>query len=102
MLAHLTFWRKEISQQLAEWIEHCDGAVAVDRHARVVWISKPYLEALGLTRPEDALGRHILELTPFANAGSARNRPPHPAGHLTISERSFVISRVPLRTSTAR
>ena len=46
VLAHLTFWRKEISQQLAEWIEHCDGAVAVDCHARVVWISKPYLEAL--------------------------------------------------------
>ncbi|WP_277059830.1 sigma-54 interaction domain-containing protein [Rivihabitans pingtungensis] len=98
VLAHLTFWRKEISQQLAEWIEHCDGAVAVDRHARVVWISKPYLEALGLTRPEDALGRHILELTPHSQMPEVlETGRPILLDIWTISERSFVISRVPLK-----
>ena len=98
VLAHLTFWRKEISQQLAEWIEHCEGAVAVDRDSKVVWISKPYLEALGLSRQQDALGRHILELTPHSQMPEVlETGRPILLDIWTVRDRSFVISRVPFK-----
>src|SRR5260370_19919238 len=37
----------------------CEGAVAVDRQARIVWINQKYLATLGLTSVADALGREI-------------------------------------------
>src|SRR5882762_7097092 len=42
----------------------CEGAVAVDRQARIVWINEKYLATLGLTSVADALGREIEEVIP--------------------------------------
>lgn len=48
--------------QLLESI--CEGAVVVDREARIEWISEKYPTLLGLDSTERALGKPIEELIP--------------------------------------
>src|SRR5437667_966583 len=35
----------------------CEGAIAVDEHARIVWINSKYIATLGLNSAQEALGR---------------------------------------------
>ncbi|MEN9984726.1 MAG: hypothetical protein RI925_228, partial [Pseudomonadota bacterium] len=58
----------------------------------------PYLEALGLSRQQDALGRHILELTPHSQMPEVlETGRPILLDIWTVRDRSFVISRVPFK-----
>src|SRR5260370_41419839 len=57
----------------------CEGAVAVDRQARVVWVKEKYLGTPGLTRGADGLGREIGEVLPNSLvAGVGRSGPADP------------------------
>src|SRR5437899_3610568 len=50
---------------LFERLEHlCEGAIAIDRNGRVVYINEKYLAALGLKRTSEAIGRPIEEIIP--------------------------------------
>src|SRR5450631_3295234 len=42
----------------------CEGALAVDANARIVWISDKYVAMLGLASAADALGREVEEVLP--------------------------------------
>ena len=42
----------------------CEGAIAVDAKARIVWISDKYVATLGLASAEDALGKEVEEVIP--------------------------------------
>src|SRR5258708_21431842 len=42
----------------------CEGAVAVDRQARIVWINEKYLATLGLKSVREALGRETEHVIP--------------------------------------
>ncbi|HZR72678.1 sigma-54 interaction domain-containing protein [Bradyrhizobium sp.] len=42
----------------------CEGAIAIDRSGRVVYVNEKYLPALGLKRTSEALGRPIEEIIP--------------------------------------
>ena len=37
----------------------CEGAIAVDAQARIVWISDKYLATLGLSSADEALGKEL-------------------------------------------
>ena len=66
--------------------------------ARWCGSAKPYLEALGLSRQQDALGRHILELTPHSQMPEVlETGRPILLDIWTVRDRSFVISRVPFK-----
>jgi transcriptional regulator with PAS, ATPase and Fis domain len=48
------------TQSLFERLDSlCEGAVAVDRQARIVWINDKYLATLGLESVREAIGREI-------------------------------------------
>jgi transcriptional regulator with PAS, ATPase and Fis domain len=42
----------------------CEGAIAIDRAGRVVYVNEKYLPSLGLTHASQALGRPIEEIIP--------------------------------------
>src|ERR1700679_415469 len=42
----------------------CEGAIAIDRTGRVVYVNEKYLPALGLALASEALGRPIEEIIP--------------------------------------
>jgi transcriptional regulator with PAS, ATPase and Fis domain len=42
----------------------CEGAIAIDRTGRVVYVNEKYLPALGLSRASEAVGRPIEEIIP--------------------------------------
>jgi transcriptional regulator with PAS, ATPase and Fis domain len=50
---------------LFERLEHlCEGAIAIDRGGRVIYVNEKYLASLGLKQTTDAIGRPIEEIIP--------------------------------------
>lgn len=50
---------------LFERLEHlCEGAIAIDRGGRVIYVNEKYLTSLGLGHTSEALGRPIEEIIP--------------------------------------
>ncbi len=75
----------------------CEGAVAVDAHARIVWISDKYVETLGLASAEDALGREVEEVIPNSLMREVvRTGRPILLDIMNFDEQSLVVMRVPL------
>jgi transcriptional regulator with PAS, ATPase and Fis domain len=57
--------RARAMETLFERLENlCEGAIAIDRGGRVVYVNEKYLSALGLARIADAIGRPIEEIIP--------------------------------------
>ena len=52
----------------------CEGAVVVDRDARIVWMSDKYAARLGLEHPARALGQVVEDVT-----SAAPRTPPSPS-----------------------
>jgi transcriptional regulator with PAS, ATPase and Fis domain len=81
----------------------CEGALAVDESARIVWINAKYAAVLGLTTPEEALGREVEELIP-----NSLMREVVTTGRSTILDimelrgQSVVVTRMPLQDESGR
>ncbi len=57
--------RARAMETLFERLESlCEGAIAIDRNGRVVYVNEKYLPALGLRRASEAIGRPIEEIIP--------------------------------------
>ncbi|WFU40946.1 sigma 54-interacting transcriptional regulator [Bradyrhizobium sp. CB82] len=57
--------RARAMETLFERLEHlCEGAIAVDRNGRVVYVNEKYVTAIGLSHESEALGRPIEEIIP--------------------------------------
>jgi transcriptional regulator with PAS, ATPase and Fis domain len=57
--------RARAMETLFERLESlCEGAIAIDRTGRVVYVNEKYLPSLGLTQVSQALGRPIEEIIP--------------------------------------
>ncbi len=57
--------RARAMETLFERLENlCEGAIAIDRAGRVVYVNKKYLPALGLRHTSEALGRPVEEIIP--------------------------------------
>jgi transcriptional regulator with PAS, ATPase and Fis domain len=59
------FIRARAMETLFERLETlCEGAIAIDRAGRVVYVNEKYLHSLRLNRVSDAIGRQIEEIIP--------------------------------------
>jgi len=91
--------RRQAMATLFQLLEDiCEGAVAVDQNARVVWISEKYVQLLGLDDAEATLGREIEEIIP-----NSLMRQVVESGRAVLldimqfGDRSLVVTRIPLR-----
>src|SRR5688500_18365622 len=76
----------------------CEGAVVVDRQARVVWISDKYLALLGLPGADHALGKSIEEIIPTSLMRHVVDTgEPILLDIMEFKGQSFVVTRLPLR-----
>lgn len=74
-----------------------EGMVVVDENSRVTMINNFYLEVLGVTR-EQALGRHIFELTPHSELPNiVRTGKAQFVDYWKVGERDFMIIRAPIK-----
>ncbi|CAH1746318.1 Sigma-54-dependent Fis family transcriptional regulator [Thauera humireducens] len=76
----------------------CEGTVAVNREARIVWMSDKYASKIGLADGRSALGREIEAVLP-----SSRLREVVDSGQpslldlMPFGDEHFVVTRIPLR-----
>lgn len=76
----------------------CEGAIAVDKQARIVWINEKYVSTLGLNGPEEALGREIEEVIPNSLMRQVvQTGQPILLDILEFGKQSFVVTRMPLQ-----
>ncbi len=76
----------------------CEGAVVVDRDARIEWISDKYLTLLGLSSAGDALGKPIEEVIPTSLMRRVvETGEPILLDMMNFRDQSFVVTRLPLR-----
>ena len=81
----------------------CEGAVAVDSQARIVWMSDKYRQLLGL-RPETAvLGREVEEIIPNSLMRQVvESGRPALLDVMEVNSRWLVVTRIPLRDDGGR
>ena len=76
----------------------CEGAVVVDRTARIEWISEKYLALLGLTAAQETIGKPIEEVIPTSLMRYVvETGEPILLDIMQFKGQSFVVTRLPLR-----
>lgn len=76
----------------------CEGAVVVDRGARIVWISDKYRVLLGLRPDAPVLGKAIEEVIPTSQMRHVvETGEPIVLDIMDFKDQSFVVTRLPLR-----
>ena len=76
----------------------CEGALAVDAQARIVWINEKYVATLGLNSAEEALGREVEEVIPNSLMREVvRTGQPILLDIMQFGEQSLVVTRMPLQ-----
>jgi len=81
----------------------CEGALAVDESARVVWINAKYAAVLGLRSPEEALGREVEELIPNSLMRDVvKTGRPTILDIMELRGQSVVVTRMPLQDESGR
>jgi transcriptional regulator with PAS, ATPase and Fis domain len=91
--------RKIARKSLFEGLDRmCEGAIIVDREARIVWISDKYAARLGLACPQDALGRVVEDVIPNSLMREVvRTGEPMMLDIMQFGPDSFVVMRVPVK-----
>jgi transcriptional regulator with PAS, ATPase and Fis domain len=75
----------------------CEGAIAVDAQARVVWVNEKYAKKLGLKSPEAALGREVEEVIPNSLMRQVvQTGEPILLDIMEFGDEQFVVTRMPL------
>ncbi|SFU29697.1 sigma-54 interaction domain-containing protein [Pseudoduganella namucuonensis] len=75
----------------------CEGTIAVDARARIVWINKKYLHMLGYSDPQALLGHDIEEFIPHSLLRQVVNTgEPILLDLMAFGSETFVVSRLPL------
>ncbi|MGH7962016.1 MAG: sigma 54-interacting transcriptional regulator, partial [Candidatus Binatia bacterium] len=79
----------------------CEGAIAVDTQARIVWVNQKYALKLGLHSPEEALGRDVEEVIPNSLLRQVvRTGEPILLDIMEFGDESFVVTRMPLKNES--
>src|SRR5262245_51047594 len=75
----------------------CDGAIAVDPQARVVWVNDKYVATLGLDRAEAAIGKDVEEVIPNSLMRQVvETGQPILLDIMMLGKRPLVVTRMPL------
>src|SRR5438105_228825 len=81
----------------------CEGAIAVDKQARIVWINSKYVSRLGLSSVEEALGRDIETVIPNSLMRQVvQSGEPILQDIMDFGNQSFVVTRMPLQDDAGR
>jgi len=76
----------------------CEGAVVVDRDARIVWLSDKYAGRLGIADPQQALGRPVEEVIPNSLLREVvTSGKPILLDLMNFGDETFVVTRLPVR-----
>lgn len=75
----------------------CEGAISVDRQARIVWINDKYRELLGVRPGMDVVGRDVEDIIPQSLMRQVvETGQPILLDIMRFSDQHFVVSRLPL------
>ncbi len=96
--------RKIAKKSLFEGLDQmCEGAIIVDRDARIVWISDKYAARLNLASAEEAFGRVVEEVIPNSLMREVvRTGEPIMLDIMQFGDESFVVMRVPVKDERGR
>ncbi len=88
---------------LAHFAEYCEGAVIVDKDARVVWMNDRYPERLGIAVPACVVGQLIEEVIPNSLMRQVvQSGKPIMLDIMEYGEAAFVVTRLPLRDDSGQ
>ena len=96
--------RKIAKKSLFEGLDRmCEGAVIVDREARIVWLSDKYAARLKLASAQDAVGKVVEDVIPNSLMREVvRTGEPMMLDIMQFGEESFVVMRVPIKDERGR
>jgi transcriptional regulator with PAS, ATPase and Fis domain len=96
--------RKIAKKSLFEGLDRmCEGAIIVDRDARIVWISDKYAARLKLASPAAALGRVVEDVIPNSLLREVvRSGEPIMLDIMQFDDASFVVMRMPIKDERGR
>ncbi len=96
--------RRVAMQTLFERLDSlCEGALAVDQQARIVWMNDKYAKKLGLESVEVALGREVEEVIPNSLMRQVvQTGEPILLDIMPFGEEQFVVTRMPLNDERGR
>ena len=96
--------RKAAKKSLFEGFgQACEGAIIVDREARIVWISDKYAARLKLPDAESAVGKVVEDVIPNSLMREVvRTGEPIMLDIMQFDGQSFVVMRVPLKDERGR
>jgi transcriptional regulator with PAS, ATPase and Fis domain len=96
--------RRLAMQTLFERLDSlCEGAIAVDLNARVVWMNDKYAKKLGLKSAEDAVGREVEEVIPNSLMRQVvQSGEPILLDIMEFGDEQFVVTRMPLNDEHGR
>jgi transcriptional regulator with PAS, ATPase and Fis domain len=81
----------------------CEGAIAVDLNARVVWMNDKYAKKLGLKSAGDAVGREVEEVIPNSLMRQVvQSGEPILLDIMEFGDEQFVVTRMPLNDEHGR
>ena len=96
--------RKIARKSLFQCLDHmCEGAILVDREARIVWISDKYAARLKLPNTAHAIGKVIEDVIPNSLMREVvRTGEPIMLDIMQFGDESFVVMRVPVKDERGR
>ena len=96
--------RKIARKSLFEGLDRmCEGAIVVDREARIAWISDKYAAKLKLASAGDALGKPVEDVIPNSLMREVvRTGEPMMLDIMQFGDESFVVMRVPIKDERGR
>jgi transcriptional regulator with PAS, ATPase and Fis domain len=96
--------RKIAKKSLFEGLDHmCEGAIIVDREARIVWLSDKYAARLGLPSTAEAVGKVVEDVIPNSLMREVvRTGEPIMLDIMQFGDESFVVMRVPIKDERDR
>ncbi len=90
--------QKAIGSLFQVFEEMCEGAIAVDRSARVVWLNEKYRTLLGIAADQDVVGRDVEEIIPESLMREVvHTGKPILLDIMRVGSNQFVVVRLPLR-----
>nr|WP_298144499.1 sigma 54-interacting transcriptional regulator [uncultured Pseudomonas sp.] len=76
----------------------CEGTIAVNRQARIVWINDKYAEKVGISDPRSVLGQEIERVLPASKLREVvESGQPSMLDLMAFGGEHFVVTRIPLR-----
>jgi transcriptional regulator with PAS, ATPase and Fis domain len=96
--------RKIARKSLFEGLDQmCEGAIIVDREARIIWLSDKYATRLNLASAADAIGRDVEDVIPNSLMREiVRTGEPIMVDIMQFGDESFVVMRVPIKDVRGR